>query len=168
MVCTSVAGCSLHSFDLAPGGHTLNAKTIDDVLKLVAAIIADNKKRRDPLGYFPALYRQITLQVKEGIQNGAFDDGPRMSRFDAAFANAYFAAYDAYRKHGRQSRAWQFAFDRTASGRQIILQNLLLAINAHTCPNKRHPNRRHPNSCRCRRSSPRDARRSAPSMTFRR
>ena len=61
----------------------MNANTIDDVLSLLPPIIADNKKRRDPLGYFPALYRQITLQVKEGIQSGAFDDGPRMSRFDS-------------------------------------------------------------------------------------
>ena len=109
----------------------LKAKTIDDVLTMLAVIVADTKKRRDPLGYFAALYRQVTLGVKDGIEQGAFDDGPRMSKFDAAFANAYFTAYDQYRTHGRPSRVWQFAFDRAASGRPIILQNLVMAINAH-------------------------------------
>jgi hypothetical protein len=113
------------------GGGEIKAKTVDDVLTMLAAIVADTKKRRDPLGFFPALYRQVTLRVKDGIEQGVFDDGPRMTKFDAAFANAYFTAYDHYRKHQRTSRVWQAAFDSAASGRPIILQNLLLAINAH-------------------------------------
>lgn len=107
------------------------ANTIDDVLTTLSAIVADNKHRRDTLGYFPALYRQVTLRVKDGIDQGLFDNGPRMSRFDAAFANAYFTAYTHYRHNQQTSRAWQFAFDCTASGQLIILQDLLLAINAH-------------------------------------
>ena len=109
----------------------MQAKTIDDVLKLLAAIVADTKARKDPLGYFPALYRQVTLRVKAGITAGDFDNGPRMARFDAQFANAYFTAYDQYRSNKTPSRVWQFAFDRARGGRTIILQNLLLAINAH-------------------------------------
>ena len=83
---------------------------------MLAVIVADTKKRRDPLGYFAALYRQVTLGVKNGIEQGTFDDGPRMTKFDAAFANAYFTAYDQYRKHERPSRVWQSAFDSAASG----------------------------------------------------
>lgn len=109
----------------------MHAETIDDVLELLAQIVADNKARKDPLGYFPALYRQVTLRVKDGISQGVFDDGPRIRRFDALFANAYFTAYDRYRNHGIASASWQFAFDRAAPGQSIILQNLLLAINAH-------------------------------------
>jgi len=109
----------------------MKANTIDDVLAMLSAIVTDNIKRKDRLGYFPALYRQVTLKVKEGITRGDYDDGPRMSKFDAMFANAYFAAYTQYRNHQRPSRAWQFAFDRTVSGQQIVLQDLVLAINAH-------------------------------------
>ena len=67
----------------------MRAKTIDDVLKILAAIVADTKARQDPLGYFAALYRQVTLEVKAGIERGFFDDGQRLSRFAASFANAY-------------------------------------------------------------------------------
>ena len=109
----------------------MKAETIDDVLQILAAIISDTKAKKDPLGYFPALYRQVTLEVKAGIERGFFDDGPRMARFDALFANEYFTAYEKFRANQSPSRTWQFAFDRSSSGSLIILQNLLLAINAH-------------------------------------
>lgn len=107
------------------------AQTIDDVLRTLAAIVADTRARKDPLGYFAALYRQVTLTVKGAVAQGDFDDNPRMSRFDAQFANAYFTAYRQYRGGTRPSRCWQLAFDAAGSGRLLILQNLLLAINAH-------------------------------------
>ena len=68
------------------------ATNIDDVLRILDGIIAGCKAKSDPLGYFPALYRQVTLTVKQGIASGYFDDGPRMDRFDALFASRYFAA----------------------------------------------------------------------------
>jgi hypothetical protein len=113
------------------GGHGMKAKTIDDVLKILATIVADTKAKRDPLGYFPALYRQVTLEVKAGIERGLFDDGPRMARFDALFANEYFAAYEKFLANQSPSQVWRFAFDRSRSGGLLILQNLLLSINAH-------------------------------------
>ncbi len=109
----------------------MQAKDIDDVLDILATIVADTKRRRDPLGYFAALYRQVTLRVRDGIELGIFEDGPRMSVFDAKFANAYFAAYDRFRRRQRTSRAWQFAFEQARADETIILQDLLLGINAH-------------------------------------
>lgn len=107
------------------------ATNIDDVLDNLGTIIADTKRRSDPLGCFAALYRQVTLGIKRGIKDGLFDDGPRMSRFDAQFANAYFAAYEQFGKGRKAGRAWHFAFERTLSADTIVLQDLLLAINAH-------------------------------------
>lgn len=109
----------------------MQARSIDDVVQLLDDIITDCRTRKDPLGYFPALYRAVTLRVKQGIENGAFDDGPRMSAFDTAFANRYFAAYDAFRAGTVPSQCWAVAFDATRSGRLIILQDLLVGINAH-------------------------------------
>jgi hypothetical protein len=109
----------------------MRAKTIDDVLEILAGMVADTLAQQDPLGYFAALYRQVTLKVKEGIERGLFDDAVRMARFDALFANAYLDAYAKFRAGKATSRAWQFAFDRSTSGQLIILQNLLLSINAH-------------------------------------
>ncbi len=109
----------------------LQASNIDEVLAILSQIIADCAARRDPLGYFPALYRQVTLRVKAGIEQGFFDDGPRMDRFDARFANRYLAAYEAFTTGGLPSKCWQVAFGATRSGKTIILQDLLVGINAH-------------------------------------
>jgi hypothetical protein len=109
----------------------MQANSIDDVLRILDGIIADTKAKRDPLGYFPALYRQVTLTVKQKIAAGYFDDGPRMERFDALFANRYFAAYDAWTSGGTPTQSWQVAFQGTRSGQLIILQDLLVGINAH-------------------------------------
>jgi len=107
------------------------ATTIDEVLDTLATIVADTTARGDELGYFAALYRQVTLAVKAAIERGEFDDNPGMSRFDARFANRYFAAYEAYRSGGALSRSWRLALERTETGRLLILQDLLLGINAH-------------------------------------
>jgi len=109
----------------------LIANDIDDVLRILDGIIADCKARRDPLGYFPALYRQVTLTIKQGIATGFFDDGPRMDRFDAQFANRYFAAYEIWTSGGQPTQSWQVAFAGMRSGGLIILQDLLVGINAH-------------------------------------
>lgn len=109
----------------------MQANNIDDVLRILDGIIAECRAASDPLGYFPALYRQVTLKVKQGIASGFFDDGPRMDRFDALFASRYFAAYDAFRTGGTPTKSWQVAFQFTQSGQLIILQDLLVGINAH-------------------------------------
>jgi hypothetical protein len=109
----------------------MQANGIDDVLRILDGIIADTRARRDPLGYFPALYRQVTLTVKQGIASGYFDDGPRMDRFDALFADRYFAAYDTWTSGGKPTQSWRVAFQGMRSGQLIILQDLLVGINAH-------------------------------------
>src|SRR3954465_5355602 len=101
----------------------MQANGIDDVLRILDGIIADCKAKSDPLGYFPALYRQVTLTVKQGIASGFFHNGPRMDRFDATFANRYFAVYETWRSGGQPSKSWQVAFQGTQSGRLIILQD---------------------------------------------
>lgn len=109
----------------------MQANDIDDVLNILDGLITETKAASDPLGYFPALYRQVTLKVKQGIAQGFFANGPRMARFDALFANRYFAAYAAFRSGGQPTKSWQVAFDGTRSGQLIILQDLLVGINAH-------------------------------------
>ena len=56
--------------------ETIN--TIDDVIEALDEIIQECKDNQVPLGYFAALYRKVTIQVKEGIAEDFFDDGPRM------------------------------------------------------------------------------------------
>ncbi|EME66799.1 MULTISPECIES: DUF5995 family protein [Rhodococcus] len=106
----------------------MRATNVDEVLTILDGIVAGARSAEDPRGYFAALYRQVTLEVRTRIVDGWFDDGPRMSRFDALFANRYF---DAYLADAAAARCWRVAFDAVRSGQSVILQNLLLGINAH-------------------------------------
>ena len=70
--------------------------TIDEVIEQLEAIIQAAISNNDPKGYFAALYQQVTIQVKKGITDGLFEDGPRMEQLDVVFANRYLEAYYAY------------------------------------------------------------------------
>jgi len=107
------------------------AQDSDQVLARLADIVAGAVAANSPAGYFPALYRQVTLRIKQGIEQGRFDDGPRMQRLDTIFANRYLAAVEAFRAGGDLPSCWRFALQETQNDRLIILQDLLLAINAH-------------------------------------
>jgi hypothetical protein len=109
----------------------LLARNIDEVITLLDRIIAAARERRSRAAFFPALYRAVTMRVRAGIHSGEFADGPRMDRFDTAFANRYFTALDASRVGVRTSRAWQVAFNADARSGTLILQHLLLGMNAH-------------------------------------
>ncbi|WP_241384890.1 DUF5995 family protein [Rhodococcus sp. CH91] len=47
----------------------LHAKNIDEVLRILEGIVADTAARGDPRGCFAAVYRQMTLAVRRGIED---------------------------------------------------------------------------------------------------
>jgi hypothetical protein len=110
---------------------TFVARNIDDVLAQLAIIIESSAASHSRLGYFAALYRQVTLEVKRGIAAGRFDDGARMDRFDTAFGNRYFAALHTWEQGDEAPKSWQIAFDLLTNDDTILLQHLLLGVNAH-------------------------------------
>ena len=109
----------------------MRAETIDDVLSLLDRIIDRARRADSRLGYFAALYRNVTLRVKDGIAQGRFEDGARMEELDVRFANRYFAAYERHRTEQSPTQCWQVAFDAATWWRPLILQHLLLGMNAH-------------------------------------
>lgn len=110
---------------------TFVARNIDEVLAQLAVIIESSQEAHTRLGYFAALYRQVTLEVKRGIEAGRFDDGPRMDRFDTAFGNRYFAALHTWELGDEPAKCWQISFDYLTNDDTIIMQHLLLGVNAH-------------------------------------
>jgi hypothetical protein len=108
-----------------------HASTIDDVITDLDQIIEECRAAHSRLGYFPALYRKVTLEVKKGIQAGQFEDGPRMEMLDVIFANRYIEAYKSYRNSRPLTRSWLLAFEAGESSEPIVLQHLLLGMNAH-------------------------------------
>jgi hypothetical protein len=107
------------------------ATTIDEILAELEKIIADCRQTNDRVGYFAALYHKVTSQVKQGIETGLFEDGPRMGRLDVLFASRYLDALDNWRKNASTTQSWKVALDATRSSSLLTLQHLLLGINAH-------------------------------------
>jgi hypothetical protein len=105
--------------------------TIDEVIETLDSIIKQSEDNNDTAGYFAALYRKVTLRVKQGIVNNEFEDGSRMEQLDVLFANRYIDAYFAWKQGMPITGSWKKAFDITTNYWPIVLQHLLMGINAH-------------------------------------
>ncbi|MFH9980207.1 DUF5995 family protein [Streptomyces sp. NPDC017179] len=107
------------------------AENIDDVVDRLAGIVREASRAGDRVGYFAALYREVTVEVRTAIHDGLFDDGARMDRFDTLFGNRYFDAYDAWRRDRSGPRCWRETFGLLEQPDTIIVQHLILGVNAH-------------------------------------
>jgi uncharacterized protein DUF5995 len=104
---------------------------IDEIVERLTEITTWAHRTNSRMGFFPALYRTVTIEVQRGIADGRFEDPERMERLDVIFARRYLDAFEAHRRGDPVSRSWRLAFDATTRWRPIILQHLLLGMNAH-------------------------------------
>jgi Family of unknown function (DUF5995) len=82
----------------------------------------------DARGYFPAMYARVTRRVLDDAAAGRFADAERMQRFVAAFADRYLRA----NAHPTTApRCWRAHFDTAGDASLLVVQHLLLGINAH-------------------------------------
>lgn len=98
-------------------------------------IVGRFRSSANPLGYFAAMYRQTTSAVGRDIAAGEFEDGDRMGRMIANFAGRYFDAMDPVLSGTGSldglTRSWRVAVEAAQAGDRLILQHLVLGINAH-------------------------------------
>jgi hypothetical protein len=104
---------------------------IDVVLTRLDDVVADMRRDRSRAGYFAAMYRKVTLAVREAVVAGRFTDGPRMARLDRVFAERYLDAWDQWRTGAEPTASWSGAFEASQRWRPIIVQHLLAGMNAH-------------------------------------
>lgn len=106
-------------------------KTIEEVLKKLDEIILWSKANKSPVGYFACTYRIMTAQVLKGIQQKKFEDNPRMTLLDIAFATRYLDAWENYSKGKKCTNSWYLAFEAAKNKDVLILQHIFLGMNAH-------------------------------------
>ncbi len=111
--------------------NTLHIKNIDHVIEALGYIISYSEQNGDTSGYFAALYQKVTVKVKDGIDENIFDDGPRMEHLDVVFAKRYIDAWIDWQNGRKVTQSWQVTFGNSKSFRPIVLQHLLLGMNAH-------------------------------------
>jgi len=107
------------------------AKTIDEVIARLDSIIAAECAQNSYMAFFPILYRKVTLRIKEGIQNNEFENNQRMEKLDVLFANRYIDAYECLGANKAFTKSWRNAFEASKTGKLLVMQHLLLGINAH-------------------------------------
>ncbi|RYG06516.1 MAG: hypothetical protein EOO02_00355 [Chitinophagaceae bacterium] len=109
----------------------MRAVSIPEVVTILDTIIADCRAKQSRLGYFAMLYKLMTEAVIKGIGAGIFQDNARMEKLDVQFANRYLEAYFNYTNGKPVTTSWKIAFDAAKQDDLIVVQHLLLGINAH-------------------------------------
>lgn len=106
-------------------------QSISEVISRLEQIVEWAKEHQSPLGYFAAVYLKMTLAVRDGIENGIFENGSRMEQLDVRFAGRYFEALDAWRAGQPCTQSWRAAFEASRQENLTVMQHILLGINAH-------------------------------------
>ena len=106
---------------------------IDGTIAALSAIVDENRAEGSSNGIFAAMYRTVTVRTRDATRDGGFfDDDPRMANLAVVFADRYLDAYRRYRDSGNPTESWRMAFEvGDAPARRMILQHLLLGMNAH-------------------------------------
>lgn len=111
-----------------------DVSTLDEVIDALDTVIEWSMAAASRLGYFAALYKRITVAVRQAIADGAFEDGPRMEQFDVAFAARYLQALNGHFhpvEYPKPTRSWQVAFDAAHRPEPILVQHMLAGVSAH-------------------------------------
>lgn len=82
----------------------------------------------DASGYLPAMYARVTARVERAAAAGQFGDADGMRRFAQAFASLYLVPRSGA---AAPPACWRAAWDVAGDARLLIVQHLLLGINAH-------------------------------------
>lgn len=107
--------------------------TLDDVVYCFSTLEHEFNARRDKRAIFATAYLAITRAMKAGIEDGRFGDGDWVNGYLRSFAYLYVAALRAYEAGDLENvpDAWRVAFDLGAAGDGLVIQHLILGINAH-------------------------------------
>ena len=105
--------------------------TIDGVIAALQDIIDDSIKTGSRLGYFAALYKRMTMAIRDGMLTGRFQDNARIERLDVTFASRYLITRQQYFAGELHGQSWLQAYDAANNANLTILQQLLIGINPH-------------------------------------
>lgn len=107
------------------------AESVEDVQRMLARFIEVARDENSADAYFALLYSWETRDIADAANAGAFDTPDELRRMIVTFANRYFAARHQYRANLPMSRSWALAFRAARSTSALVVQHILLAMNAH-------------------------------------
>jgi hypothetical protein len=108
-------------------------RSVDEVILALAGLEIHFLARRDRRGVFATGYLEITRAIHRHLQGGGFQDPVWTTRYLIAFANLYRCALLHYEQGERERvpKAWRLSFDAARANTGLVIQHLVLGINAH-------------------------------------
>jgi hypothetical protein len=91
------------------------------------------RETSDRRAIFLTLYQIVSEAIQARVAAKGFEDPEWVQRYGVAFANFYRQALEDY-DAGRMAevpKAWRLCFDTAKAGTNLVLQDVLLGINAH-------------------------------------
>jgi hypothetical protein len=104
---------------------------VDEVIFHLEKIIDWSEANNSAAGFFATLYHKVTCKIKECITNKEFENGERVEKLDVEFANRYLMAFNLWISGKQNTLSWKAAFESVGDNSCIVLQHLLLGMNAH-------------------------------------
>ncbi|HEY3405746.1 MAG TPA: DUF5995 family protein [Ohtaekwangia sp.] len=106
-------------------------ETIDEIIAQLERVITECTNTSDRIGYFASLYHKVTVRVRDAILKKEFENNERMERFDVIFANRFLHAITLWQNHTPPTAPWKVTFENSTKRSRLVLQHLLLGMNAH-------------------------------------
>jgi Family of unknown function (DUF5995) len=109
--------------------YTTHWGAYDSLACLEEHLVAAGDRR----AIFASVYTLTTLRMAESIDAGEYVNTTWMKSYQTQFAERYRVALRAYvlGQRGQVPSAWLKAFDAAAGGQTLIIQDVLLGMNAH-------------------------------------
>jgi hypothetical protein len=102
------------------------------VIDRMQALVEHWEQVRDRRADFLTCYCLMTSNMLAAIEAGEFHDPAWVDALLQHFAEYYFVALEDYERGSSGTPAiWRFTFNTARKGQALVLQNLLLGINAH-------------------------------------
>lgn len=107
------------------------AKTLDDVHRLMTRCTETAREENSADGYFTLIYTWETADLVRAADQGVFRAPDVVREMIVHFANRYFTARASFRAGEQTTRAWTVAFQASRTYSALVVQHILLAMNAH-------------------------------------
>ena len=117
------------TIDLVKTPYTSHWDAYDQLICLEKNLIAKGDRR----AIFLSVYALTTYKVGVQVDAGYFNDTVWIEEYQLEFANQYRRAFYDYESGNRSKvpKVWRVAFDASKSGNTLIVQDILLGMNAH-------------------------------------
>ena len=111
--------------------NKLNSPTIYTLIKQLKLIVDETRSINPNLSYFAIFNLYFTINVaKKLLKENYFEDNEKVQRLIVIYISHYITVYDKWKMKEEIPSCWKIAFDFSKNKNRMIIQNLLLGVNA--------------------------------------